>query len=94
MTDILLDQDGDIQINADDLVLGISDQQHKEHLLLTEKGAVKQYPEAGVGVFKFLESDEPSMLLREVSIQFTADGMKVEKVGFTNEGLNIKADYQ
>lgn len=94
MKDFLLDEDGDLLLNGSDINIGISNSQHREHLLLTEKGAFKQFPQVGVGAFKYLENEEPGALLREVSIQFSADGMKVEKVGFENGQLIIKADYQ
>ena len=37
MTDWLLDTDGDLQLSGNDVVLGNSNQQHKELLLLTAK---------------------------------------------------------
>jgi hypothetical protein len=96
MRDFLLDIDEDIDIEADDLVIASSsDQQHREHLLLLEKGSLKQFPSAGVGLFKFLEGDDPGALLREIAVQFSADGMQVKQVGFdTNNQLIIEAPYQ
>lgn len=95
MKDFFFDTDGDLKIDGNDLVIDISDQQQREHLLLLEKGALKQFPGVGVGVFKFLEAEEPSNLLREINIQFSADGMEVLQAGFDDFGkLIIEAPYK
>lgn len=96
MRDFKLTEDGDLDIAGDDVVVASdSDQQHREHLLLIEKGTLKQFPGTGVGVFKFLEAEEPGALLREISIQFSADGMQVKQVGFDNNNqLIIEAPYK
>jgi hypothetical protein len=89
MKDLKKDTDGDLLISNNDLVIGISDLQHQEDLILTEKGSVKQYPEAGVGAASYLENDEGAELLREIGLQFTADGMDVQGVSLLDNG-NIK----
>jgi hypothetical protein len=94
MKDFMLNEAGDIDIKNDDLFIGVSDNQQKERLLLTEKGNVKQYPEAGVGVLKFLESEDPANLIREIGIQFTADGMKVKGLRLDNGKINVDASYE
>lgn len=95
MKDIMLDELNDVLIADNDLVIGFSDQQQQEHLLLTEKGDVKQFPDAGVGTLKFLESEDPGALLREISIQFSADGMKVKQVKYNVTGkILIDAPYE
>lgn len=86
MQDFLLDEDGDLMIEDGDLVIGFSDQQHQNDLLLIDKGNSKEFPELGVGIFKFLESEDRSALLREIKIQFNADGMNVTDVGYTEDG--------
>jgi hypothetical protein len=94
MKDFIKDADGDLLIKDNDLFIGNSDQQHQEDLLITEKGAIKQFLGTGVGIGKFLESEDPAGLLREINIQFTADGMKVNEIKITSEGkLSISADY-
>jgi hypothetical protein len=95
MKDLLFDTDGDLKIDNDDLVIGFSDQQQRESLLMLDKGALKQSPGVGVGLFKYLEAEEPSSLLREINIQFSADGMEVLKAGFDDFGnLIIEAPYK
>lgn len=95
MTDLLLNTDGDIAIANDDLVIGYSDQQQQERLLLTEKGNIKQFADAGVGTLKFLEGEDVGSLLREISLQFTADGMNVKEVKLSDDGkILINAPYE
>lgn len=67
--------------------------QHQRNLLLAEKGAYKQYPEIGVGLMSFLKDENPGDLLREIRLQFSADGMDVKSVGFDNGMLKIIAPY-
>lgn len=94
MKDLKLDQDGDLMIKDDDLALVVSDEQHKEHLLTTEKGAIKQFPGTGVGLFTYLEAEDVAGLLREIAIQFSADGMKVNKVSVQDTKLIHNAEYK
>lgn len=97
MIDILknITGDGDLVIKNNDLFLGVSDAQHKQDLILTEKGSIKQYPDAGVGAQTFLEAEDRPGFLREVSLQFTSDGMQVEKLELTESGLlNVAAEYK
>jgi len=94
MKDFIKDAEGDLMIKDNDLFIGISDQQHQKDLIITEKGAIKQFLSTGVGARKFLEAEDPAGLLREINVQFTADGMKVNEVKITGEGkLSISADY-
>lgn len=94
MTDLLLDDTGDIKITNDDLVIGFSDQQQQQRLLLTEKGNIKQFPLAGVGSQTYLESEDEAGFIREVGLQFTADGMTVKKLEYKKPVLNIYAPYE
>ena len=97
MIDILKDitVDGDLVIKGNDLLIGNSDMQHKQDLLVSEKGSIKQYPDAGVGTQTYLESEDTPGLLREISLQYSADGMKVEKIEITPQGmLNVAAAYK
>jgi hypothetical protein len=94
MKDLKLDQDGDLVIKDNDLALVVSDEQHKEHLLTTEKGAIKQFPGIGVGLFTYLEAEDVAGLLREIAIQFSADGMKVKKVSVQDTKLIHNAEYK
>jgi hypothetical protein len=94
MKDLLLDIERDIDIASDDLVIGLSDEQHREHLLLFEKGALKENLGTGVGLATFIEAEDEAGLLREVAVQFSADGMKVKSVSLENNLLKTNAPYQ
>lgn len=95
MKDLLKDEDGDLLIKNNDLSVGISDKQHQYDLLLSDKGSIKQFPEAGVGAYKYLEGEDPAALLQEIALQFTADGMDVESIKFLPDGnLELKAAYK
>lgn len=84
--DLLLDESGNIKI-------GNSDQQHQALLLIFDKGSLKENPAAGVGAFKHLEAEHASAFLREVRMQFSMDGMKINKIAFENNKLSIDAPY-
>ena len=93
MRDILLDEEFDLKVKGGDFVIGESTQQHQQCLLLAEKGSYKQYPAVGVGIATFLKDEDPGDLLREIRIQFSKDGMNVDKLGFENGKLRIDASY-
>ncbi len=94
MKDFLLNDEGDITISNNDLLIGVSDQQNQQRLLLTDKGTIKQYVDAGVGAIKYLENEDPAGLLREIGIQFSADGMKVKNVSLVSGNILIDAPYE
>jgi hypothetical protein len=95
MQDFLLDEDGDLAIEDGDLVIGHSDQQHQSDLLLLGKGGSKEFPTLGVGLFSYLENEDRSGLLREIKVQFNADGMVVSNVGYNSKGQVVyEAEYK
>lgn len=89
MKDILLDTSGAPVIENGDLVIGLSDQQHQTHLLLTRKGEYKHYPEIGVGLMDLYDEENPKALLVEVKRQFEYDGMRVDQVKLQSKGKLI-----
>jgi hypothetical protein len=92
--DLLINSDDqDLMIEDDDLSIGTSDKQHQLHLIMAEKGSIKQFPDAGVGAAMFLESEDQAGLLREISVQFTADGMDVKSVGVIDGKIAVNAPY-
>jgi hypothetical protein len=95
MIDLLLDATtNDLLIDAaGNCKIGNSDQQHQALLLLIDKGGLKENPDAGVGAFKFLESEQTDAFLREIRIQFSDDGMLIKKIAFENNKLSIDAPY-
>lgn len=95
MIDLLLDAtSNDLLIDAaGNCKIGNSDQQHQALLLLIDKGGLKENPDAGVGAFKYLESEQTDAFLREIRIQFSDDGMLINKIAFENNKLSIDAPY-
>lgn len=95
MNDFLLDTNGDMLTKNGDFVVGNSEQQQQGLLLMLPKAAIKEYPDATVGLLNYLESEDSAGLLREVRTRFAQDGMQVKKVGFEANGkLEIDAPYK
>ncbi len=95
MNDILVDDNGAVQVTTGgDIAIGYSNQQHQKHLLLFEKGALKENITVGVGAARFIEAEDEAGLLREISVQFAGDGLKIDSLKIDASGkLNIQADY-
>lgn len=96
MKDILLDQNADLAILNGDFVVARSNEQHQEHLLVFQKGALKDLPQVGVGLENYLMDDDIDGMLREIRHQFEKDGMAVQAVAFDEltNGLTYDADYK
>lgn len=95
MKDYKQQPDGDLDLTTGDLLVAESTYQHQRDLLLSDKGHIRQKPEAGVGVVNHLLDNDPEALLRAARKEFTADGMRVRKVAYstyTND-LSVEADY-
>lgn len=97
--DILLSEDFDLKVDNGDLVIGESTAQHQQCLLMAKKGDIKQAPTVGVDVFNEIDDERPEDLMRQIRLQFSKDGMKVDKlqVEQTANGkikLNTKAFYE
>lgn len=86
--------DFDLKIDNGDFVIGESTAQHQQCLLVAPKASFKQYPKVGVDAHHYLLDERPEDLMREIRLQLTQDGMKIEKMTRTNLGqINIKAFY-
>jgi len=95
--DFLLN-DGDLQIKDGDFVIGYSDDQHIEHLLLAHVGEYTQFPLIGIGVSDYLLSPLNGTIRqqmeRTIRQQIQADGGNNIKVKIDNQGtINVTADY-
>lgn len=94
MKDIILNNDNDLVFSAGDLTTDISDFQHQQLLITNSKGAFKEFPLTGVDAFEYLQDATTDELRREISRQFTMDGMRVNKIDVTTDGqLKIDATY-
>lgn len=95
MTDIILTPEMDIHIADGDFVIGYSDNQHQEHILIASKGEYKEFPELGVGINKMLAEDDYMPMLIEAKKNLEYDGMKIDNIKFEPNGnLNINGKYK
>jgi len=95
MTDIILNKTGDLDIQNGDIILGYSDNQHQEHILLANKGDYKEFPELGVGINNMLNEDDYMPFLIESKKNLEYDGMKINNIKFEENGnLNIDGYYK
>ncbi len=94
MIDFILDENNVLRTKDGDLVIGESDLQHQNLLLILDKGSLKEHPTACVGLAKFLESESPDAMLREIRTQFVNDGLKVNALSYKNGKLTVDANYQ
>lgn len=86
--DILLNEDGDVNIASGDIHYGESTAQHQRDLLLAGRGDYKEYPAVGVGTVEYVNDNLPEDYLREVSKAFHGDGMTVKSIEY-DENMNI-----
>lgn len=94
MEDFILDNDGDLLIQDGDMVIGYSDDQQKNILLVTDKGAYKEFPDVGVGLQNFLESeDNGGELMAEIRRQFVADGISIQQLSFEQGQFLFDGSY-
>ena len=75
-------------------VVGEVTYQNQCTILLANPGEFKYRPKTGVGIESFLDEESPENMLREIRTQLAAEGMKVQKIGFGENGnLEIEAEY-
>lgn len=89
MKDFLLDEDGDIQFDANGELVTTEDatEQNQKLILLSQKGEWKESPKVGVGIIDYILGDgDGDDLRKEIQEQMEMDGMTVSK-------LNIDKDF-
>lgn len=92
-------KDGDLQIENGDFVIGHSDQQHVNDLLIAQKGEYTQNPVLGVGILRYLRAPEDAKvrakLEREIKLQIEADGGENVKVKVNSmDDIDVDARYE
>lgn len=95
--DFIVDSNGEMLIANGDFVVGESDQQHIEHILITYKGEWKQNPFVGIGLRSYLKAPKAStvvdQLTKNIRIQMKLDGFQLKTLKM--EGLeSIKIDAE
>lgn len=94
MIDFKHTNDGDIDLSTDDIQTDISDGWHKRDIIISKPGEIIEAPTLGVGVFNFLNDENPENLLRSVRQNFTKDGLKVVKLSYINGVLTEESYYE
>lgn len=92
--DYIVDDNGGYKIENGDFVKGNATQQHQKLLLLAEKGEIKQFPVAGVGIRGYiLDEKSTSELKSEIGKEFEADGMVIDELSISNGIIKVEAYY-
>ncbi|MAB37742.1 MAG: oxidase [Aequorivita sp.] len=98
MKDFLLDEDGDIQFDANGELITTDDatEQNQKLILLTNKGEWKENPKVGVGIIDFILGDgDVDDLRKEIQEQMEMDGMTVRKLNIDSDfNLDLTAIYK
>lgn len=97
-TDILIGTDGDLAYTGGDMIVGLSDEQHTEDVLISKKGEYKQSPAVGVGIINYFHATFSAKvrekLRRDIQLQVELDGMIRPDVQVTSVGeITIKGNY-
>lgn len=96
MTDLILDENGDIQFDENgELVIGNATNQNQKLILISNKGEWKEFPELGVGIEQMLSNENYNEVLIEAKKNLEYDGMEVKNIRFTETGkLMVDAKYK
>lgn len=96
MNDYLQLSDGDLDLSNGDLQITESTEQHQRDLLISDKGHIREKPEAGIGAINFMIDNNAEELFRATRKEFTADGMKVKKLRLdpSTNNLEVQASYE
>jgi hypothetical protein len=94
MKGIILNENMTLKIVNGSMVINDNTYQNQKLLLLAEKGEFKNRPMRGVGTRRFLETENPDELAREIRTEFITDGMTVKTINIPKNGqLQIDATY-
>lgn len=91
--DILIGDDMDLIIENGDIKLGLSDYQHVNNLMLSNKGEYKQYPILGIGIQKYQNCIIDKTIEQEIKLQLEIDGVKQKDVKLNDNGIMILVNY-
>ena len=94
MTDILLNDEGEIMIKDGDFVIGESLGQQQSMILVAHQGEFKNAPEVGVGIGDLLLGEELLEYRHKIRSQYALDGLKINQLDLYEIGkLKIEAEY-
>jgi hypothetical protein len=92
MTDILLTDEGDLQLVNGDLVIADSVVQHQRELLYLDKGFHRYVPTVGVGVERSLLDIDTGELTARIRSEMQRDGLPATLNGSLPNPLTLYAD--
>ncbi len=97
MRDFKLDKNMDLEIKDGDFVIGDTDQQNIELILLSHKGSFKEFPILGVGITDYIRSPEIISRLRlenEINNQLEYDNFFVKDLDVNDlQNIHIDGNY-
>lgn len=93
MNDLLLTQNYDLDIKNGDFVIGDSQEQSVELLLMSNQGEFKLNPEAGCNILSAKNGVIGRLLDREIRVQLEADGFQLENLKITENGIDVSGKY-
>ena len=95
MNDLLLNNDGDLDIQGGDFSVGETTLQNQSLILAAHQGEFKQYPTIGVGIQDLLLSYELLEFRHKIRNHFAMDGLKIKHLELYEIGnLKITASYE
>ncbi|ALU74272.1 MULTISPECIES: hypothetical protein [Tenacibaculum] len=86
--DLLLDENGDLAIENGDFVIGKSDQQNVEIVLLSNKGEFKEFPLVGFGAINYIKTN-----VSEIEFKRNLK-MQLEYVGYKNPTIDLTGGFE
>ncbi len=95
--DYLHTDEHDLMIKNGDFVAGYSDEQHVETLLLAQKGEIKAFPLAGIGIRSYGLSPWHYKVMKKlekhIKLQLKYDGVVKPAVKVSKDKIKIDAQY-
>ncbi len=76
------------------LVLGETTHQNQALILTAHKGEFKEHPTLGVGLQDIINDHDMTMWKRLITDELEKDGMRVDKLTLTEDGLHLEAVYK
>lgn len=93
MTDILLNEQFDLDYINGEIVRGESSLQHQKLLLISNKGDFKESPTACVGAYGYLKNNDIAGFLSEAKKELERDGLQVISLDMVDGKINVNATY-
>ena len=91
--DILIDESNDLMIKNGDFVIGRSDVQHVDHLIMAFPGEYKEHAEIGLGAIAYIKSNTSKIKFkRDLRIQLNYDGYQKPVIDLTEGFKNLKVE--